>query len=255
MRSKAQLTRASLGLGPKSRWFLATTAVVGTSLVGGISVASASATQGNRQAPRMPDTTKDAKDNHPEVDGKVVSVGSGAFSVLDISGKTYAVDVSGATTYAKAGAISATVNDVKVGAYVDVVGSVTGLVVNAASVRIETSESNVPCMRGSGVVPKVAGKITAVGAETFTVTDRSGSTVTVVVNGSTTYEEPGVVSAGFSEVKIGEFAAVTGSERGSAVAASDVHISTDAMGPGPRELGPGSVRLGQGLDSDAGSHP
>ena len=84
-----------------------------------------------------------------------------------------------------------------------------------------------------GAPPAVAGTVASVDAtgDSFTVTDRSGSTITVAVSSSTTYMDPSVSSAGISNVTVGEHVAVVGTTTSGTVTATQVLIGTPG-GPG-----------------------
>lgn len=84
-----------------------------------------------------------------------------------------------------------------------------------------------------GNPPAAMGKVTSVGTNTFTLTTRDGTVVTVNVGGSTTYKERGVTSAAFANVTTGERVAVFGTDSSNTVTATSVLIG------GPGEGGPG----------------
>jgi hypothetical protein len=84
------------------------------------------------------------------------------------------------------------------------------------------------------------GKVQSVDASgnVFTLKDRSGATITVDVNSSTTYDDQTVSSPTIANVTVGEQVGVIGTESSDTVAATEVHIG----GPG----GPGGPGHGSG---------
>ena len=93
------------------------------------------------------------------------------------------------------------------------------------------------------------GTVASVGTNTFTLSTREGTTVTVDVGSSTTYAEFGVNSASIADVKVGTHVAVFGTDSSNAVTATKVGIASANGGPG----GPGG-RGGPG-DGDGGAPP
>jgi Domain of unknown function (DUF5666) len=80
--------------------------------------------------------------------------------------------------------------------------------------------------------PTVAGVVKEVGDGTFTIAEQDGATVTVEVDSSTTYFDPGVGSPTIATVKVGEFVAVFGSESSGSVSATRVGIGRPPGGAG-----------------------
>jgi Domain of unknown function (DUF5666) len=72
----------------------------------------------------------------PVVAGTVKSIGSTTFTLSTSTGKTYSVDVSGATKYVDTASSSASFADLKVGTAVGVFGTTDGSTVTASSVAI-----------------------------------------------------------------------------------------------------------------------
>lgn len=206
------------------RRLMALGAISGVAVLSGVSIASASTTGSTTPGIRPLHVHGGLPGVRPVVDGKVTAVGAGGFTVLDRSSTSYTVTVTGTTTYTERNVSSAGIADVTVGTFVDVVGSVTGTNVTATRVRIEAQERPAMPMRRMGTLPAAAGKVTTVGTNTFTVVNRSGTSLTVDVSSSTTYVERGVTSGTFADLKVGDFAAVTGSVTGTTVTATAVHF-------------------------------
>ena len=88
-------------------------------------------------------------------------------------------------------------------------------------------------LRHAGVRPVAAGKVTALGSNSFTITDRAGSSLTVGVTTTTTYVERGVTSPVFGDIKVGDFVALSGTITGTTVNATNVHFGTGIRHGGP----------------------
>jgi hypothetical protein len=105
--------------------------------------------------------------------------------------------------------------------------------------------------------PAVTGTVATVGTNSFTVTTRSGSTLTVDITDATTYRDHGVTSPSFANVKVGETVVVFGTETSGTVAATSVGIGTSA-GPGGSFSGRPASRPGGrpgGSGGRAGARP
>ena len=84
-----------------------------------------------------------------------------------------------------------------------------------------------------GTPPAAFGTVASVGADTFTVTTRDGTKVTVDVSGTTTYVDPGVTTPSFTDVKVGDHVAVFGTDSSNTVTATKVALGgPDGDGPG-----------------------
>ena len=101
-----------------------------------------------------------------------------------------------------------------------------------------------------GTPPAAFGTVASVGADTFTLTTRDGTKVTVDVSGTTTYVDPGVTTPSFTDVKVGDHVAVFGTDSSNTVTATKVAIGGPG-GDGPGGDGPG----GFGGHRDFGGTP
>jgi len=198
----------------------------GVAVLGGVSIASASTTHSSTPKTHPLQGRAGLYGARPTVDGKVTGLGTGSFTVLDRSSKSYMVIVTGATTYREHSMGSVGIGDVKVGTFVDVLGGVSGTTVTATAVRIETQEQPNPSVHPMGTRPDAAGKVTSLGTSSFTIENRAGTSLTVDVTNSTTFEEPGVASSSFGAIKVGSFAAVSGTITGTTVDATDVRFGS-----------------------------
>ena len=97
-----------------------------------------------------------------------------------------------------------------------------------------------------GTPPAAFGTVASIGTDTFTLTSRDGTKVTVDVSATTTYVDPSVTSPTFSDVKMGDHVAVFGTDTSNTVTATKVAIggpggTSDHRGPGGPG-GPGGTR-------------
>jgi preprotein translocase subunit YajC len=74
------------------------------------------------------------------------------------------------------------------------------------------------------------GTVKSVGDGTFTITSQDGTTVTVDVGSSTTYQDPGVTSPTIANVTVGEHVAVFGTDTSNTVTATSVAIGNPPNG-------------------------
>ena len=113
-----------------------------------------------------------------------------------------------------------------------IAGAATG---SASSTTPPSSSAGGPAGHfGFGGTPPAAfGTVASVGADTFTLTTRDGTKVTVDVSGTTTYVDPGVTTPSFTDVKVGDHVAVFGTDSSNTVTATKVAIGgPDGDGPG-----------------------
>jgi preprotein translocase subunit YajC len=85
--------------------------------------------------------------------------------------------------------------------------------------------------------PAAVGTVKTVGTDTFTLATADGTVVTVNVSSSTTYDDPNVSSASFSNVTVGAHVAVFGTDASNTVTATKVMIG----GPPFVKMGPGGM--------------
>ena len=90
-----------------------------------------------------------------------------------------------------------------------------------------------------GTPPAAFGTVASVGVDTFTVTTRDGTKVTVDVNGATTYMDPSVTTPSFTDVKVGDHVAVFGTDSSNTVTATSVALGGPGGPGGPGGNGPG----------------
>ena len=92
-----------------------------------------------------------------------------------------------------------------------------------------------------GSPPAAVGTVASVGTDTFTLTARDGTTVTVHVSSSTAYVDAGVTSPTIASLRVGAHVAVFGTDAADVVTATRV-----AIGDPPSGVGPGGPGGGHG---------
>jgi len=170
----------------------------------------------------------------PAAQGTVKSVGTDTFTLTTRSDTTVTVNVTSATTYRDPGVGSPSFATIAVGQKVAVVGTDTSDVIAATSMMV----GNPPAGgnggkggRGMGRNPPTAqGTVKSVGTNTFTLTTRSNTTVTVNVTSTTSYRDAGVTSASLANVTIGEMVTVFGTDSSNVVTATSVAIGAAGIG-------------------------
>jgi hypothetical protein len=198
----------------------------------------------------------------PTVAGTVGAVGTNSFTIKGHNGATTTVDVSSSTTYEDHGVAHPTLANVKSGAFVAVAGSSSSGTVHATSVMIGQAMGRRRGGQGGfgrfgGARPAAAGTVGAVGTKSFTLKGHNGTTTTVDVTSTTTYEDQGVSHPTLANVKAGAFVAVTGSSSSGTVHATSVMIGGPGGGSGHGAPGPsgGTPGLSGGTHWFGGGSP
>jgi hypothetical protein len=154
----------------------------------------------------------------PQVGGSVTAVSGTGFTLKARDGTTWTVNVSGSTSYTL-GSTTGARTDVKVGVDVVVQGTqASGNTLTALSVHIR--------------VPVVFGQVTAKTADTITIKRPDGTTATIHVGSSTTYQPPKSATAGLADVTVGNFVSVEGTQR------ADGSIDARVVVTGPGRVRP-----------------
>jgi hypothetical protein len=156
----------------------------------------------------------------PTIQGTASDITASAFKVTTRDGSVWTVTVGGSTTYSY-GQGTGSLADVKAGEAVRVAGTVTAdNQMTATSVRVAGD--------------RAVGRVTAKTADTITIQKRDGSSVTVHVDGDTTYRVAGVDAADLGDVAADMAIGVSGRAR------ADGSIEADAVVAGTgRGLGRG----------------
>jgi hypothetical protein len=182
-----------------------------------------------------PDTTKPDGDRHGfGAFGRGAFGGFGRFGFRDITitaingsdlslktddGWTRTITVTGTTTITKGGA-TITVDDLAVGDQI-------------VFAQDRATDGTYTVTAIHVVLPSVVGQVTAIDGNTITVTQPGGTTATIHVDGSTTYQVNGAAGA-LSDVKVGAFIAAEGTQR------TDGSLDAAAVRTGDRGVkGPG----------------
>jgi hypothetical protein len=166
----------------------------------------------------------------PAASGTVKSIDRGAnsFVVTTATSSTVTVDVATSTTFASRGSAASSFAKLAVGQRVAVLGTTSGGVVHATSVIVvPAGGSGGRFPGGFGGALGTFGSVKSVDAakNTFTLSSRSGTTVTVDVSATTKYTDLSGGAASFSSVTVGTRVAVTGTTTaGGTVDASGVAI-------------------------------
>lgn len=162
----------------------------------------------------------------PTIRGEASAITSSGFKVTTRDGSVWTVTVNGDTAYSY-GKGSGTLADVKDGQAVRVAGTITAEnQMTATSVRVAGD--------------RAVGTVTAKTADTITIRKRDGSSLTIHVDGDTTYRVPGVQNADLGDVAVDMGIGVTGRAR------ADGSIDADAIVAGRlRGLGRGDGQPGR----------
>jgi len=171
----------------------------------------------------------------PGMGGITVSAISGSnISLKTADGWTRTITVDSGTVYTKGGA-TISLGDLKVGDHIGF---------------RETRETDGSFTIDSVAVilPHAGGEVTAVDGSTITVKDRDGTSVTIKVTGSTTYDVAGA-TAKLADIKVGMFLVAEGTQN------SDGSLTATTVRAGDHD-GPGGHGFGHGPDGDHdGQHP
>ena len=156
----------------------------------------------------------------PQVDGTVKSVVDNTITVTQRDNTTKDITVTGSTTYRLVGTASS-LAAVTVGARLNAQGTVTGGTFTATVVNIQ------PAMAG--------GTVTGTGGTSITVKTRDGSSLTINVDATTTYQVAGKTTASLSDIAVGAIVMAEGTQTSSTTFSATI---VRAFNPGTRP-GPG----------------
>lgn len=170
----------------------------------------------------------------PSVRGTVSDVSSSGFKVTTRDGSVWTVTVNGSTQY-QYGSGDGSLADVTDGTTVIVLGDSTGdNALTALTVRVAPD--------------RAMGTVTSKTADTIVIKLRDGSSVTVHVDGDTTYRVAGVDTADLGDVAVDMVIGVSGRER------ADGSIDADAVMAGDGRGGMGMDGFGGGRGGFGGGH-
>lgn len=176
----------------------------------------------------------------PGMGGIAITAISGSnISLATADGWTRTITVDSGTTYAKGGATIA-LGGLKVGDEI-------GFRETKASDGTFTIDSI------TVILPHAGGEVTAISGSTITVKDRDGTSVTINVTGSTTYDVAGA-TAKLSDIKVGMFLDAEGTQNGDGSLTATTVRAGDNDGPG-RGFGPGPGGDHRGANPNATAAP
>jgi hypothetical protein len=162
----------------------------------------------------------------PRAGGEVTAIDGNDVTVKGKGGTTRVITVTGSTVY-KLGDAAGSKADIKVGGSIQAQGTVSGTTFTATAVDIE--------------LPELGGVVTGKTSDTITVKDRAGTSRTIHVTGSTTYERKDVASAKLSDIAIGDNVDAEGTLRADgSIDAVSVHSGAPKVHKPPKAPAPGS---------------
>jgi hypothetical protein len=168
-------------------------------------------------------------DHGPGMGGITITAISGQkISLATADGWTRTITVDSGTTYSKGGATIA-IGDLRVG---DEIGFR----------ETKKTDGSFTIDSVTVILPHAGGQVTAINGSTIAVKDRDGSTVTIKVTGSTTYDLDGATAA-LSDIKVGMFLDAEGTQN------SDGSLTATTVQAGDQG-GPGGPGVGHGPDGD-----
>jgi hypothetical protein len=172
----------------------------------------------------------------PTVAGTVASVSGSTVTVTTRDGGTAKVALTGSTTY-DIGGQAATKDAVVAGAQIWATGTLgSDGTLTASSVQIQ------PAM--------AAGTVKEKGTSSLTLTVRDGSTLTVKVTSSTTYQVDGITSPTLADIKVGDVVMASGTKNADGSLSATVvrsHAAGAFGGPGMGGFGRGGHGGGWGF--------
>lgn len=154
----------------------------------------------------------------------IAAINGSNLSLKTDDGWTRTIAVGSSTTITKGGQTIA-VGDLKVGDQV-------------VFAETQASDGSYTIDQVKVVLPVIGGQVTAVGTDSITVDQKDGSSATIHVSASTTYDVNGTTSAKLSDITVGSFVVAEGTQRSDgSLDATDVHAGT-RNGKGFGGIGP-----------------
>jgi hypothetical protein len=165
----------------------------------------------------------------PQADGSVKAVDATSITLTAPDGSTKTIGITSATKYTLKGQ-AATAADIKVGDRVHALGTT-----DTAGSFTATTVDIAPAV--------VGGTVTAKTASSITITDRGGTTVTIHVDSTTTYQTRGNASASLADVAVGNLVDAEGTlNADGSLNATAVQFGAPGQGEGRPFGGPGRGR-------------
>jgi len=154
----------------------------------------------------------------PTIQGTASDLSASGFKVTTRDGSVWTVTVDGSTTYGY-GQGTGSLADVKAGEGVRVAGTITAdNQMTATNVRVAGD--------------RAVGRVTAKTADTITIQKRDGTSVTVHVDGDTTYRVAGVESADLGDVAVDMAIGASGRARADGSIDADAVVAGNGRGLG-----------------------
>jgi Cu/Ag efflux protein CusF len=185
----------------------------------------------------------------PQASGTVKSVDANSATLTLPDGTTKTIGLTSSTTYTLNGN-AATAADLKVGTRVHATGTVD-------------ANGNFTATKVAIAPADVHGTVTAKSGNTITLKDQAGASVTVNVDGSTTYASRGSTAAGLADIAVGDVLEAEGTlNADGSLTATRVEYGTPGQGGfggpgfgGPGFHGPGGHRGPGGNGNGNGTAP
>jgi hypothetical protein len=165
----------------------------------------------------------------PQVAGVVTAVGNDTITIKRRDGATTTVRTSSSTTY-HVGRSNGSRSDVKVGSAIVAQGT-------------KASDGSLDATSVTVIQPRFVGKVTAKTATTITITGPDGTTRTINVSPSTTYNVAGTSGGSLADVSVGMRIVVEGTKQ------ADGSIDASAIAAGRFRGNGGHDRQGQNPDA------
>jgi hypothetical protein len=159
----------------------------------------------------------------------IASISGSNLALKTADGWTRTITPTSTTTITKAGA-TITVSDLEVGDQI-------------AFSQTKQTDGTYTIDAIRVILPSVGGQVSAVSGNTITVTQRDGTSATIHVDSTTTYQVEGVTTATLSDIKVGNFVMAQGELR------TDGSLDASQVASGFRG-GPGRGGHGHGMGPD-----
>ncbi|HEY4228344.1 MAG TPA: DUF5666 domain-containing protein [Candidatus Limnocylindrales bacterium] len=152
----------------------------------------------------------------------ISTISGSSISLKTADGWTRTITVDSGTTYSK-GSATIALGDLKVG---DAIGFR----------ETKETDGSYTIDAIAVILPQAGGQVTAIDGSTITVKDRDGTSVTITVTGSTTYDVAGA-TAKLSDIKVGMFLVAEGTQNTDGSLTATTVRAGDQGGPGGRGFG------------------
>lgn len=184
----------------------------------------------------------------PQAVGVVASISSSKFTLTTRQNSTVTVQVTSSTTFSGVGITS--LASLKKGSAVAVYGKL-GSNSTITATRVTSGLGGLGRGRFGG--GGTFGAVASIGTNSFTITSFNGTSETVKISGSTSFEDATGTLSGLSSLKIGEDVLIRGTLSGSVLTASDVRVVVPGAGGFGGGLGDGEP--GGGISGGAPLNP